>query len=69
MEQTAAPPALLGLQTDCKLTVQVYSEAAKSTLLWISVPDEAHLLEAKGALSAAHSALKQLEKSTWFQPK
>ena len=63
----APPPPLAGLQLQLSQTAFAYLEAARAASSWVSVPDEAHHLQAAQMLEQAHAMLGELESSQWLK--
>jgi len=62
----AAPPALDGLRGAAAGTASAYLEAARSTLRWVSLPQEDNHKAAEDGLAQARQELKSLEESKWL---
>ena len=69
IDQNAAPPALVGLSDELSQVSLAYLDAARSTLLWLSVPDQTNSDLAQQQLSGARKILDELEASQWLQTK
>ena len=69
IDQSEAPPALTGLRDELNQVSLAYLEAARLTLLWVSVPDQKNSDQAQQKLSEARKGLSDLENSQWLQTK
>jgi len=69
IDQNETPPALAGLRDQLNQVSLVYIDAARLTLHWLSAPDATNTQQARQKLSAARTALKDLENSQWLRMK
>jgi hypothetical protein len=67
LDQQDAPPALVGLKEDLNQAAMSYLEAARLTLRWLSIPNQANSEQAQSKLAEARASLAELEKSQWLQ--
>jgi len=67
LDRQDAPPALMGLKDDLNQTAISYLEAARLTLRWLSIPNQANSEQAQAKLTDAQAKLTELEKSQWLQ--
>lgn len=67
LDQQDAPPALVGLKEDLNQAAMSYLEAARLTLRWLSIPNQANSEQAQAKLAEARASLTELEKSQWLQ--
>ena len=61
-----APAALAGLHDVSSKTASAYLEAARLTLKWVSLPEEANQKAAESGLAQARQLLKTLEENKWL---
>jgi hypothetical protein len=67
LDRQEAPPALVGLKEDLNQTAMSYLEAARLTLRWLSIPNQANSEQVQAKLAEARTSLTELEKSQWLQ--
>ena len=65
VEQTDAPPALLGLREQAAQTATAYVDTSAAINRWLSAPSEENLAAAQEIYRQASEALAQLESNEW----
>ena len=65
VEQTDAPPALLGLREQAAQTAAAYVDASAAINRWLSAPSEENRAAAQQLSAQASEALAQLESNEW----
>jgi hypothetical protein len=66
VDRSQVPPVGMGLHEQMSQTAQVYLEAARGALQWISAPDDKNKDQAGQILEQARQMKTTLEKNTWL---
>lgn len=64
---TSAPPALIGLQEQARVSAEAYFIATQDAALWVGAPKEENVRAALETLRRARALRKELEASCWLE--
>ncbi len=64
---TSAPPALIGLQEQARVSAEAYFIATQDAALWVGAPKEENVRAALETLQRARELRKELEASRWLE--
>ena len=64
---TSAPPALIGLQEQARVSAEAYFIATQDAALWVGAPKEENVQAALETLRRARDLREELEASRWLE--
>jgi hypothetical protein len=64
---TSAPPALIGLQEQVRVSAEAYFIATQDAALWVGAPREENIRVALETLRRARDLREELEASRWLE--